>query len=85
MFEDEKLICEECQCEFVFTAGEQDFYAQKGLVNKPKRCQECRKNRKNSGKKKLHDAVCAKCGCQTQVPFKPIEGKDVYCRDCFTK
>ena len=37
MYEDEKLICEDCGSEFVFTAGEQEFYATKGLVNKPKR------------------------------------------------
>ena len=36
MFEDEKLICEDCGKEFVFSAGEQEFYAEKGLVNKPK-------------------------------------------------
>ena len=38
MYQDEKLICEDCGCEFVFTAGEKEFYAQKGLVNTPKRC-----------------------------------------------
>ena len=46
MYEDEKLVCEDCGKEFVFTAGEQEFYAEKGLVNKPKRCPECRKARK---------------------------------------
>lgn len=83
--QDEKLICEECSSEFVFTEGEQEFYAEKGLTNKPKRCPECRKARKQGKKKQLHDAVCSKCGAKTQVPFKPIEGKEVYCRDCFTK
>ena len=29
MYEDEKLICEDCGAEFVFTAGEQEFYAEK--------------------------------------------------------
>lgn len=36
MYQDETLICEDCGCEFVFTAGEQEFYAEKGLTNKPK-------------------------------------------------
>lgn len=36
MYEDEKLVCEDCGKEFIFTAGEQEFYAEKGLVNKPK-------------------------------------------------
>lgn len=85
MSQDEKLICEECGCEFVFTAGEQEFYAEKGLGNKPKRCPECRKARKQQRKKRLYDAVCSKCGISTKVPFKPIEGKEVFCRDCFKK
>ena len=46
MYQDEKLICEDCGNEFVFTAGEQEFYAEKGLANKPKRCPECRKIKK---------------------------------------
>lgn len=85
MYKDEKLICEECGAEFIFTTGEQEFYAERGLVNKPKRCTECRKARKQKHRKKLFDAVCSKCGVQTKVPFKPIEGKELYCRDCFKK
>ena len=83
MYEDEKLICEDCGSEFVFTAGEQEFYAQRGLVNKPKRCPECRKNRRQKNRKKMYEVTCSKCGCQTKVPFKPIEGKEVYCKDCY--
>lgn len=85
MYQDDKLKCEECGSEFIFTAGEQEFYAEKGLTNTPKRCPDCRKARKQSRKRKLYDAVCAKCGCETQVPFKPIEGKAVYCKECFQK
>ncbi|MEK6642305.1 MAG: zinc-ribbon domain containing protein [Planctomycetota bacterium] len=29
-------------------------------------------------------AVCSECGQQTEVPFKPAEGRPVYCRACFT-
>lgn len=85
MYQDEKLICEECGCEFIFTAGEQEFYAERSLTNKPKRCTECRKARKQQRKKKLYDVICSKCGAEAKVPFKPIEGKEVLCRDCFTK
>ena len=53
MYEDEKLICEDCGSEFVFTAGEQEFYAARGLVNKPKRCPECRKKYREEIKKVL--------------------------------
>ena len=83
MYQDEKLICEDCGSEFIFTSGEQEFYAEKGLVNKPKRCENCRKNRRQKNRKKMYDVVCAKCGVQTKVPFKPILGKDVYCKDCY--
>lgn len=85
MYQEEKLICEDCGCEFAFTVGEQEFYAEKGLVNKPKRCTECRKNRRQKNRKQLFDVTCSKCGCATKVPFKPISGKDVYCKDCYSK
>ncbi|MBK8267004.1 MAG: zinc-ribbon domain containing protein [Planctomycetes bacterium] len=35
------------------------------------------------GPKEMFDAVCAECGAQTTVPFKPAQGRPVYCRDCF--
>jgi len=35
--------------------------------------------------REMHDAVCSKCNASCQVPFKPTEGKPVYCRDCFRK
>ncbi len=39
----------------------------------------------NSGPRELYPAVCSDCGVETQVPFKPIEGRPVYCRDCLPK
>ena len=48
MYEDKTLTCKDCGKEFVFTAGEQEFYAEKGLVNEPQRCKECRVARKNA-------------------------------------
>ena len=42
MYEDKTLICKDCHKEFVFTAGEQEFYAEKGFVNEPQRCKACR-------------------------------------------
>ena len=32
MYQDEKLVCEDCGAEFIFTAGEQEFYAEKGMM-----------------------------------------------------
>lgn len=35
------------------------------------------------GPREMFDATCAQCGAQTRVPFKPVAGRPVYCRDCF--
>lgn len=47
-YEDKTLLCRECGNEFVFEAGEQEFYAEKGFDNDPVRCKECRSKIKNS-------------------------------------
>jgi len=48
--EDKTLVCKDCGKEFVFTAGEQAFYKEKGFANEPQRCPECRKaNKAKSG------------------------------------
>ena len=38
MYTDKTLVCKDCGNEFVFTAGEQEFYAEKGFQNEPTRC-----------------------------------------------
>ena len=48
MYEDKKLVCKECGQEFIFTAGEQEFYAERGFANEPQRCKACRDARKAS-------------------------------------
>lgn len=49
---DRTLTCRDCGNEFVFTAGEQDFYTSRGF-SEPQRCPTCRQARKtqrnNSG------------------------------------
>jgi hypothetical protein len=44
MFEDQVLTCIECRCEFVWTAGEQQFYAARAFTA-PRRCSSCRQAR----------------------------------------
>ena len=85
MYQDETLKCRDCGNEFVFTAGEQEFYASRGFENKPSRCKECRAAKKNAqkGAREMFDAVCVECGKECQVPFKPTEGKAVFCSECF--
>ena len=43
MYEDKTLVCKECGKEFVFTAGEQEFYAERGFQNEPQRCKASRR------------------------------------------
>jgi len=73
MYEDKTLDCKDCGNEFVFTAGEQEFYAEKGFVNEPQRCKDCRNARKTAsrGPREMHDAICASCGAACKVPFQP--------------
>jgi CxxC-x17-CxxC domain-containing protein len=47
--QDKTFTCRDCGKEFVFTTGEQEFFAQKGFTNEPSRCPECRATRKASG------------------------------------
>lgn len=83
-YKDKSLICSECGAEFVFTAGEQEFYSSKGFTNEPRRCKKCREERKHqSTEKEFNEVVCANCGITTQVPFKPKDNRPVYCRECF--
>ena len=44
-FHDKVLKCSECSAEFIFTAGEQMFFADKGFKNEPKRCKACKAKR----------------------------------------
>lgn len=42
---DRALSCSECGATFIFTAGEQEFYAAKGFTP-PKRCPGCRERKR---------------------------------------
>ncbi|MHB8572225.1 MAG: zinc-ribbon domain containing protein [Candidatus Dormibacteria bacterium] len=46
-FEDKTLKCRECGGDFIWRAGEQEFYATRGLVNQPGRCPDCRAMRRD--------------------------------------
>ncbi len=47
MYTDRTMTCADCGQEFTFTAGEQEFYAQRGFTESPKRCTSCRQIRKS--------------------------------------
>jgi CxxC-x17-CxxC domain-containing protein len=86
-FAERTLNCRECGVDFVFTAGEQAFFAEKGLLNEPQRCPGCRaaRRRERSGSmvRETHAVVCAQCGTNTTVPFLPRLDRPVYCSSCF--
>ncbi|MBQ7173140.1 MAG: zinc-ribbon domain containing protein [Clostridia bacterium] len=86
-FVDETLVCKDCGKEFVFTAGEQAFYAEKGFLNKPKACKACRDAKKNASRapREYFTAVCADCGGEARITFQPSPDRPVYCSACFEK
>ena len=97
-FQNRTLTCADCGTPFDFTAEEQEFHANKGFTNDPKRCMSCRQARKaerdgggygggfgSRPPREMHAVVCAECGKDTEVPFKPSGDRPVYCSDCFNK
>jgi len=93
-FADKMLTCRDCGKEFVFSAGEQEFFREKGFTHDPARCPECRTSRRGGGgrggsdsarPRKMYSVVCAECGTETEVPFEPRGDRPVFCRDCFEK
>jgi CxxC-x17-CxxC domain-containing protein len=93
---DKTLVCRDCGASFLFTVGEQEFFASRGFTNEPSRCPECRAARRTNqggggyggggydrGQREMFPAVCAECGKETQVPFQPRTDRPVYCSDCF--
>ena len=90
-FQDKVIVCVDCGAEFVFTAGEQMFFADKGFKHEPKRCKPCKarrsQNHQGSGGGSYQRVetvtVCSQCGKETEVPFQPRLDKPVYCRECF--
>ena len=93
VFTDKLLTCRDCQNQFVFTAGEQDFYQSRGLAHEPRRCPSCRSQRKAAdgqgapsqgrGAREMFEVLCSSCGRPAQVPFRPTGARPVYCQECF--
>jgi CxxC-x17-CxxC domain-containing protein len=89
VYQDRSLTCRDCAEEFSFSAGEQAFFASKGLTNDPQRCPSCRavakRARSSEGPREFHAAICGACGGQAVVPFAPRNDRPVYCSACFDK
>ena len=78
MYEDETLVCRDCGQEFVFSASEQAFFAEKGFMNKPSRCPKCRAARRaqngngSSAPRQMYD-VCARTAARPpRCPSSPV-------------
>jgi CxxC-x17-CxxC domain-containing protein len=89
-FQDRILTCVDCRKEFVWTAGEQQFFADKNFKNEPKRCKACKAKRASgaAGTMAPRERVetvtnCSNCGRETTVPFRPTQGRPVFCKECF--
>ncbi|HSS96672.1 MAG TPA: zinc-ribbon domain containing protein [Terriglobales bacterium] len=91
-FQDKALKCVDCNSEFIFTAGEQLFFHDKQFKNEPRRCKNCKSKRSlsygpvttspNQSRVETRTS-CSQCGKDTTVPFKPTQGRPVFCRECF--
>ena len=93
-YQDRILTCRDCGQDFTFSAGEQEFYASRGLTNSPGRCPSCRAARRggqsssasrtrSNSNTEHYETTCATCGRPTSVPFIPREDRPVYCSECF--
>ncbi len=97
---DKTLVCADCGQEFIFSASEQAFFAERQF-SEPRRCPSCRAARKasrgdfgggmgggrggySSGPREMFTATCSSCGGEAQVPFRPSGAKPVYCSSCFS-
>jgi CxxC-x17-CxxC domain-containing protein len=99
-YDDRNLTCADCGQSFIFSADDQAYHAEKGYTNEPKRCPTCRQSRRDrrgndgfgfggggysQGPREMHSVVCAECGQDAQVPFKPRGDRPVYCSDCYSR
>jgi len=89
-FQDRSLRCVDCGSEFIWTSGEQLFFADKQFKNEPKRCKACKSKRatRTGGSGAVRERVetqttCSACGKDTTVPFRPTQGRPVFCKECF--
>ncbi len=68
---DIKLLCRECNKQFLFTEGEQEFYNRKGFTY-PSRCPECRAEKRTLSQ----HLVCSQCRTELE------KGASIFCTAC---
>lgn len=74
-------------CSNCFKKEENGGDSRPSFDSRPSRSYSDRQDRPSfgGGDRQMHDAICAKCGDNCQVPFKPNDSKPVYCSNCFDK
>lgn len=90
-FEDKPLRCVTCGAQFIWTAGEQGYFADRHVGHEPRHCRRCRAKAGRARATVLEAgrrgvemaATCSACGRSTTVPFKPALGRPVFCRECY--
>ncbi len=94
-YTDRTLTCADCGTGFTFSADDQAYHADRGFTNEPRRCTDCRNQRRSQqgggsyggggygGQREMFSATCGSCGKEAKVPFQPRGDKPVYCSDCF--
>lgn len=86
-YQDQTLKCRDCSNDFVFTARDQDFFAQKGFTSPPTRCKDCRLKRKQrvetAANKVMYKITCKDCGKVGEMATEPRKPDDVMCSECF--
>ena len=87
----------ECGSSFAFSVDDQQYHAEKGYTNEPKRCPACREARRSERRggmgggfgggmdRQMYPVVCAQCGKDAEVPFRPRGDRPVYCGDCYSQ
>ncbi len=95
---DQTLSCRDCGVTFLWTIGEQEFFASHGFAHAPTRCPNCRRARRTSlsngagdtpagdtarRNRPLFSVPCHNCGGEALVPFQPRLDKPVDCNACF--
>ena len=70
-FQDRVLKCVDCGADFVFTAGEQQFYHEKDFKNEPKRCKPC----KTQASERLRNAADRRGGLKPRLSARNADAK----------
>ena len=80
MVESDKTIkCRDCGEEFVFTAGEQAFYKERGFQHEPTRCRRCRDEKKRQGS---GAAAAGPSASPVSAGTSPREFHEAVCSSC---